>query len=286
MKLVSQLEKAMKFVNKTQYFKQRTHYFIVLLIKITMNSKVFDLKNSLDVLVKFKKNNDDLDKFIQIIDSFQMMSIKSVTQNVNILCKTSVKPIDCKNIFENKEKSKFKCFWPNCRYEAKDNANLIQHKSNHLNERQFVCDFSECNKTFKHKHHLIRHKRTHSGEKPFKCDFNGCGQRCWQREYLILHKRIHTGEKPYKCDYNNCGKKYSQKSSLSQHKKRHLKYKSFKCNENHCNKCFVTLYDLKRHKNSIHSTEKPFKCLFENYGKKYGNKSGLTHHSKTLHKIV
>ena len=87
-----------------------------------MNSKVLELKNSLDVLAKFKKIGNDLKKFNEIIDSFQMITIKSVEQNVNNLCKTSVKPIECKSVFDFKEKSKFKCFWPNCRYEA-TNAN-------------------------------------------------------------------------------------------------------------------------------------------------------------------
>ena len=39
-------------------------------------------------------------------------------------------------------------------------------------------------------------------------------------------------------------------------------------------------------KNSIHSTEKPFKCLIENCSKKFGIKSSLTKHLKTMHKIV
>ena len=42
--------------------------------------------------------------------------------------------------------------------------------------------------------------------------------------------------------------------------------------------------ELKSHKNSIHSTEKPFKCLFENCGKKYGNKRCLSRHLNTMHK--
>ena len=52
-----------------------------------MNSKVFELKKSLDVLAKFKKISNDLNKFNEIIDSFQKISIKSVEQNVNNLCK-------------------------------------------------------------------------------------------------------------------------------------------------------------------------------------------------------
>ena len=37
-------------------------------------------------------------------------------------------------------------------------------------------------------------------------------------------------------------------------------------------------------KNSIHSTEKPFKCFYENCGKKYGIKTSLTKHLKSVHK--
>ena len=81
-----------------------------------------------------------------------MFTIKSVEQNVNNLCKISVKPIECKSESELKERSKFKCFWPKCRFETTAiytfNSNT---KSIHLNERQFVCDFIECNKTFKFK---------------------------------------------------------------------------------------------------------------------------------------
>ena len=97
-----------------------------------------------------------------------MITIKSVEQNVNNLCKISFKPIDCKSVFNDEEKSKFKCFWPNCRFETTVNGNLVKHKSIHLNERQFVCDFNGCNKKFKQKHHLIRHNRTHSGENAFQ----------------------------------------------------------------------------------------------------------------------
>ena len=100
-----------------------------------MNSKVFELKNSLDVLAKFKKIGNDLNKINEIIDSFQMITIKSVEQNVNNLCKTNVKPIVFKNIFDIKEKNKFKCFWPNCRFETTSNSKLNKHNSIHLNER-------------------------------------------------------------------------------------------------------------------------------------------------------
>ena len=114
-----------------------------------MNSKVFELKNRLDVLAKFKKIGNNLNKINQFIDSFQLITIKSVEQNVNNFCKTSVKPIDCKSIFTLKKKSKYKCFWPNCRFETDTIGNFKKHKPIHFNERLFVCNFSECNKTFK-----------------------------------------------------------------------------------------------------------------------------------------
>ena len=56
--------------------------------------------------------------------------------------------LSANSICDVKEKSKFKCFWPNCKYEATNSGDIVQHKFIHLNERQFVCDFSECNKTF------------------------------------------------------------------------------------------------------------------------------------------
>ena len=176
-----------------------------------MNSKVSQLKNSLDVLAKFKKVGNDLNIINEIIDSFEMIKIRRVEQNVNNLCKISVKLIDCEGKVEFKEKSKFKYFWPNCRFETDTIGNYKLHKSIHLNERQFVCDFSECNKTFKQNSSLILHKRTHSGEKPFKCDINGCGQSCYRRTHLNDQKLIHTGEKPYKCQFNNCGKRFKQR---------------------------------------------------------------------------
>ena len=121
-----------------------------------------------------------------------MITIKSVEQNVNNLCKTSVKPIDCKSVFTLKKKSMYKCFWPNCRFETDTFWNFEKHKPIHFNERLFVCNFSECNKTFNFKSNLYRHKRTHSGEKPFKCDINGCGKRFTQKSHLIHHKRIQS----------------------------------------------------------------------------------------------
>ena len=39
-----------------------------------------------------------------------MITIKSVEKNVNNLCETSVKPIECKIVCDQKEKSKYKIF--------------------------------------------------------------------------------------------------------------------------------------------------------------------------------
>ena len=110
-----------------------------------MNSKIFELKNKLNVLDKFTKLGKDLYKNYETLRINQKEHAVQSVENVIKLCKISSQIINCETSSKVKERTMLKCYWPKCQYKSKWIKNLNRHKSRHINERRFVCDFSECN---------------------------------------------------------------------------------------------------------------------------------------------
>ena len=198
---------------------------------------------------------------------------------------------DCNKIFKSKAfllqhqltHSSVKSFGCNkCEKRFITNAKLrIHEKFVHLNFRPFVCPQIDCNQRFKRQEHLNRHKRMHCSDKPFECE--KCNQRYKHKSSLILHKLIHSDVKQFKC--NDCNKGFNQRSGLNYHNRRfHSDIKPhFKCFHENCDKSFLISSRLKLHIRYKHSTDRPYKCDFQNCYSSFKSPGNLSFHKKTVH---
>ena len=281
-----------------------------------MNSIIESERNSnykLNMLLRIKQLNNNLLKSVNVLNELKDKSIDNkINNNLVKMFRISV---ECNAFDENEDKQRqcykqFICFWPKCRFSAKNENKLNQHISQHLNKRQFVCN--QCNKVFIQLSHLNQHKRcVHSNVRPFVCRRIDCNKRFKTKTNLNLHKRIHSTEKPYKCtecdkrftyssdlskhklihsgikafkcNVNDCGKRFRKKVHLNEHINRHNGIKRYKCFHNNCDKSFVTSYELKSHINHIHSNEKLFKCSVNECNRYFKPKVTLNQHIKDLH---
>ena len=217
--------------------------------------------------------------------------VNKVNQNYNVneinynLVKTLKISVECNAFDVNEDKQsqcykQLKCFWPKCRYSAKELVHLNGHISRHLNERQFVCD--ECNKQFNRYDHLIDHKLcVHSNDRPFACDRIDCNKTFKTKSRLTQHKSTHSSVKSFGC--NKCDKRFKTNSNLNYHKKFvHSNIRQFVCPQINCNKRYKRKFELKEHKR-IHCSDKPFEC--EECNQRFKLKSHLKAH-KLIHSNV
>ena len=97
--------------------------------------------------------------------------------------------------------------------------------------------------------------------------------------------RMKTKIKLFVCDINGCGKVLKTKHGLILHRKRHANNSEeddqqlFKCQYIFCHKIFATKDAVDRHQQKYHQQHKiMYKCHFENCGKEFDNRIGLTKH--------
>ncbi|XP_059614112.1 zinc finger protein 845-like [Phlebotomus argentipes] len=121
-----------------------------------------------------------------------------------------------------------------------------------LEQAQVCCPI--CNKEYGSQRALKRHLQTHSKEKTYKCP--ECAM-SFDRFYpLVAHMKVHQRSKAFPCKL--CGRSFDDATRLEYHMKIHTNQKDFKCKI--CNVGFQSTKNLRRHIQSIHVSEKPFKC--------------------------
>ena len=151
---------------------------------------------------------------------------------------------------------------------------LIFHtKTVHSENRPFKCIY--CSKTFKTKGSLKEHKNNIHEKENEKCYFPNCN---YEGKHLRAHLRTHNKEKKYNCEI--CNEKFTTVNLLNKHKKNNHP-KIIKCK--FCDYKVFELKRLKRHVNTIHSTNKPYKCNFENCDYKTNRKDQLKKHFNKIH---
>ena len=149
--------------------------------------------------------------------------------------------------------------------------------------RPFNCPQSYCNKTFKRKADLLIHQSIHSN-KPLK--FEECKQLFSDENSLISHKCSHSMEKLFKCDFDGCDKKFKLNELLKEHKNEFIAVlNAINVFLNKCNKCFITWTELRLHIGYKHSTDRPFKCNFQQCQSSFKSMSNLRRHKFSHLKI-
>ena len=214
-----------------------------------------DFKNKLITLLRIKELDNNLLKSVNVLNE---LKDKSIDNKINNLVKMFRISVECNAFDENEDKQRqcykqFTCFWPKCKYSAKQISDLNRHISRHLHKRPFVCN--QCNKDFNHLTSLNDHKRyIHSNVRQFVCRITNCQKKFKTNKDLNHHKRIHSSEKPFKC--TEFDKRFKRSQHLKDHKLIHSGIKPFKCYVNNCDKSFVVSGDLKAHIHSKHKNEK------------------------------
>jgi len=125
---------------------------------------------------------------------------------------------------------------------------------------------------------------------PYVCSYENCGKRFSKSSNLTQHIRIHSGEKPYEC--NKCGRKFRQSGNLTKHLKSHenahLRWnrntseKPFKCPYDNCDKSFTAKSSLQNHIRT-HTGDKPFGCPVEGCEERFHVKPSLFTHIRNKH---
>ena len=266
-------------------------------------------------IAKLNNLNENLRKCERIVN--KVNENYNVNEINNKFRKTLRICVECNAFDVNEDKQRqcykqLKCFWPKCRFSAKQLVHLNDHISRHLNKRQFVCE--ECNKQFNRTSHLLQHKlHVHSNERPFVCKRINCNKtfktkseltvhnsrhssvksfgcdKCYKRfktyQDLNYHKNfVHTNIRSFVCPRSDCNQSFKQRSGLRNHKIRfHSDIKRYKCLNNNCDKSFVTSTGLKQHIGYKHSTERPFKCDLNNCHSSFKSPGNLYTHKKRVH---
>lgn len=181
---------------------------------------------------------------------------------------------DCKKRFPNKLKLKnhfhikaeFQC--KICLKYLISWNNLRDHLLTHGSNKPFQCN--QCPKKFYRKPDIKLHTIVHHSDieqQKFEC--YDCKKRFPRLCNLKSHQISHTKDKCFKCDY--CDKRFTRHASKILHQKRyHLQTRpipkwhnyyverKFPCN--FCEKMFKRKEHVQTHVNSVHNTDRPFKC--------------------------
>ncbi|XP_047505112.1 zinc finger protein 723-like isoform X1 [Pieris napi] len=156
------------------------------------------------------------------------------------------------------------------------NLHVRQCKNVNGEKKTFLCDI--CGKVTKTKANLLNHKSTHVNVFPFKCDV--CPYRGRTVDLLRVHKRSHLKDKPYKC--TQCPKATTTSSNLAKHIQHvHSKIRPHKCS--YCEKAFSTKHCMNKHIKDIHLRQGTAEC--DICFKKFNTKKILQGHRHKVHKI-
>ena len=161
-------------------------------LKMKMNS-IIESKNYLNnkfiTLLRIRELNNNLLKCGNILNELKDKSIDNKIDNN--LVKMFRIIVECNAFDENEDKQRqcykqFICFWPKCKYSAKQISDLNRHITQHSNKRQFNCN--QCNKDFTQLSHLNQHKRcVHSNVRQFVCRIRDCNKRFKRNSDLNSH---------------------------------------------------------------------------------------------------
>ncbi|KAA0710063.1 Zinc finger protein [Triplophysa tibetana] len=157
------------------------------------------------------------------------------------------------------------------------------HAKSHTEAKPHKCP--HCSKSFANSSYLSQHIRIHSGAKPYTCSY--CQKTFRQLSHLQQHTRNHTEGKPHKCPH--CSKSFANSSYLSQHIRIHSGAKPYtcsihtgdrpyKCVHPGCEKAFTQLSNLQSHRRQ-HNKDKPYKC--HNCNRGYTDAASLEVHLST-----
>ena len=119
-----------------------------------------------------------------------------------------------------------------------------------------------------------------SGERKAVCKV--CGKGFKTKQQLSLHGSTHNKLKAFQCEVEGCSKSYSDGSGLSAHKKRAHEGAYHECPE--CGKRFGHKSHMTRHHKTVHKEEKPYKCA--KCGLQFGRNFSLTLHIKLVHEKI
>lgn len=180
--------------------------------------------------------------------------------------------------------SKFTCIV--CQRSFDSEKQLLVHVSYKQKRDEYICQ--QCGKSFRKASILRDHEqKDHSTLTPeFGCDI--CGKAFWKLSVLKNHRKIHVpfenvpcsepgcemvfrdtilmkrhcrnvhGDAPWHCRF--CPKKVRTKEALDIHERVHTGEKPFLCRQG-CERRFAHATDRVRHERSMHTSEKPHKCV-------------------------
>ena len=123
-------------------------------------------------------------------------------------------------------------------------------------------------------------KMAESGEREHVCQ--ECGKGFKTRQLLTSHRVVHSKVKPYKCDVVGCSKSYANRGGLFLHTKSVHEGVKHECAE--CGKRFGDKSHMNTHYKTVHLQEKKFKC--QKCGLQFGENGYLTKHIKTVHEKI
>ncbi|XP_059148906.1 zinc finger protein 652-like isoform X2 [Physella acuta] len=165
---------------------------------------------------------------------------------------------------------KIVCPMMNCKAKFKTDLGLHIHMSCHnMDDTAFTCMKCQTHHEF-WKHLRIHLWRQHKVDCDlFKCE--QCDYKTDTHHKLSIHKEIHTNVKPYTCDA--CGKGFRQASQMKNHQVIHADrgeksgargwFSSKSCDV--CDRVFANSKCLKKHKEAVHTSHKPFECMYCNH---------------------
>jgi len=198
----------------------------------------------------------------------------------------------------------FKCEYIGCNLKFERKCSLINHFKSHFSagkpSSKFYCDNPSCNKVFCSIEHLNIHKHK------FKCSYLKLVTSISTPEDQNIHKSVNeeflqklnneTGRKNItdykleakedkKCELEGCNQFIIKETDESAKAKsmRYTSCRKFKCSK--CTKVFLRKSTLYVHER-IHLEKKPFTCPFPGCIRGFTQRSNLTSHFRTNHKMM
>jgi uncharacterized Zn-finger protein len=219
---------------------------------------------------------------------------------------------------ESNANAKYVCPYPGCHFKTHANIRLRDHQNFHTGDRPhkcpycdktyasgkymkrhmktlhelwdqpMVCDIDGCNKTYRNGIAFNIHQKVkHFTEKRFVCEHPNCGFRAISRSVLRAHMISHSDEKPFHCSANGCQRTFKYETTLAKHVRlahdqndQVKNQKKYLCDQPNCQFSCRQLCILKSHQ-SVHSTDRPFRCTVDGCDKAFKTRSTVKSHMKT-----